>query len=91
MRNVVRYTLARLLLFAAAFGAVWALGWYWLVWDELTVLWTALVALAISGVASYWLLGGMRSDLAADVEQRARRVAARIDESRRAEDDDPPP
>jgi hypothetical protein len=90
MSSVVRYTLARLGLFAAAFGLVWALGGYWLVWDRLTVLWTALVALAMSGVVSFWLLGGLRSQLASDVEERARRVAARIDESRRAEDDPPP-
>jgi hypothetical protein len=43
MSSVVRYTLARLGLFGAAFGLVWALGGYWLVWDRLTVLWTALV------------------------------------------------
>jgi hypothetical protein len=90
MSSVVRYSLARLGLFAAAFGLVWALGGYWLVWDQLTVLWTALVALAMSGVVSFWLLGGLRSQLASDVEERARRVAARIDESRRAEDDPPP-
>jgi Protein of unknown function (DUF4229) len=90
MSSVVRYTLARLGLFGAAFGLVWALGGYWLVWDRLTLLWTALVALAMSGVVSFWLLGGLRSQLASDVEERARRVAARIDESRRAEDDPPP-
>jgi hypothetical protein len=86
MSSLVRYTLARLLLFAVAFGLVWTVGMRWLVWDELTLLWTTLVALVLSGVASYWLLGGLRDALARDVEARARRVAARIDESRRAED-----
>jgi hypothetical protein len=66
---------------------VWAVGFAWLTWDMLTALWTALVALAVSGIASFWLLGGLRDDLAKDVEARARRMATRLDESRRAEDD----
>ena len=86
MNSFVRYTLARVLLFAAMFGLVWAVGFLWLTWDQLTVLWTALVALALSGLASYWLLGGLRADLARDVEARAHRMAARLDESKRAED-----
>ena len=87
MTSFLRYTGARLLLFAAAFGLVWAIGSYWLTWDQLTVMWTALVALAMSGIASYWLLGSLRDDLARNVERRAQRMATRIDESRRAEDD----
>ena len=86
MRNFVRYTLARALLFAVAFCLVWAVGFRWLVWDQLTILWTALIALTVSAFASYWLLGSIRDDLARDVEQRARRMGTRVDESRRAED-----
>jgi len=86
MRNFVRYTLARALLFGVAFALVWAVGFAWLTWDELTVLWTALIALTLSGLGSYWLLGGLRDDLARDVEERARRMSARVDDSRRAED-----
>lgn len=86
MRSFVLYTLARLVLFLLAFGLVWAVGFGWLSWDQLTVLWTALVALALSGVASYWVLGRLRDDFATDVDRRARRIAERIEESRRAED-----
>jgi hypothetical protein len=87
MRSFVRYTLARMLLFAVSFGVVWLVGFDWLTWDLLTVLWTAMVALAVSGIASWWLLGKLRDDLATDVEARARRMTERLDRSRRAEDD----
>lgn len=87
MRSFVVYTLARLLLFAACFGLVWAVCFSVLPWNQTTVLGTALVALAISGVSSFWVLARFRNDLARDVEARAQRIAERIDESRRAEDD----
>ncbi len=87
MTSFVRYTGARVGLFLAAFGVVWAVGGAWLSWDQLTVLWTALVALAVSAIASYWLLSGLRDDLAHEVDGRARRIAHRFEESRRAEDE----
>jgi len=86
VKSFVGYTLARLGMFLAAFGLVWAIGFSWLTWDQLTVLWTALVALTVSAVASYWLLAGMRDRLAQDVDRRARRIADRFEEARRAED-----
>lgn len=87
MSPVLRYTLARLGLFVLAFALVWAVGGAWLVWDETTVLWTALLALGLSAVASFVLLGRLRGEMAERVQQRAQRVARAIDESRRAEDD----
>ncbi len=86
MRSFVGYTLARMAVFGVAFGLVWAVGFSWLTWDQLTVLWTALVALAVSAVVSYWLLAGLRDRLARDVDSRARRIADRFEEARRAED-----
>jgi len=86
VRSFVLYTLARIGMFLVAFGLVWAVGFSWLTWDQLTVLWTALVALAVSAVASYWLLAGLRDHLAQDVDRRARRIADRFEEARRAED-----
>lgn len=86
MRSFAGYTLARLGVFAAVFGLIWAVGFRWLAWDQLSVLWTALVALAVSAVVSYWLLAGLRDRLARDVDSRARRIADRFEESRRAED-----
>lgn len=83
---VLRYTLARLALFAAAFGLVWLVGGAWLVWDQVSVLWTALVALTLSAVASFVLLRGMRAELAERLHGGATRMSDRLDESRRSED-----
>jgi len=83
---VLRYTLARLALFGAAFGLVWLMGGAWLVWDQVSVLWTALVALALSAVASFVLLRGMRAELAGRLQGGATRMSDRLDESRRSED-----
>ncbi|MDO9379295.1 MAG: DUF4229 domain-containing protein [Nocardioidaceae bacterium] len=87
MTPVIRYTLARLGLFLVAFALVWAvclpLGYRW---TSITALWTALVALAISAVASFALLGRLRDQVAERVQVRAERMSARIEESRRAED-----
>jgi len=83
---LVRYTLARLALFALAFGLLWGAGWSFLVWDEVSVLSTALVALALSGIASWFLLQRLRDELSTHVAGRAARVAGAIEESRRAED-----
>ncbi|MBA3720341.1 MAG: DUF4229 domain-containing protein [Nocardioidaceae bacterium] len=83
---MLRYTLARLALFAAAFGLVWLVGGAWLVWDQVSVLWTALVALALSAVASFVLLRGMRAELAERLHGGAARMSDRLDESRRSED-----
>ncbi len=83
---VLRYTLARLALFAAAFGLVWLVGGAWLVWDQVSVLWIALVALALSAVASFVLLRGMRAELAERLHGGATRMSDRLDESRRSED-----
>ncbi len=83
---VLRYTLVRLALFGAAFGLVWLMGGAWLVWDQVSVLWTALVALALSAVASFVLLRGMRAELAERLQGGATRMSDRLDESRRSED-----
>lgn len=88
MSAFVRYTLARLGLFAVAFGLVWAVGSPWLVWDGFTVAATALIAMALSAVASWFLLRRLRDELSAHVAGRAHRVASAIEESRRAEDHD---
>lgn len=88
MSTFVRYTLARLALFVIAFGLVWLVAFNWIAWTEVTILWTALIALVLSAVASIVLLRGMRDELAQQVQGRAERMSQRIEESRRAEDVD---
>lgn len=83
---LMRYTLARLALFAGAFALVWLVGGTWLVWDEVSVLWTALIALVISALASFVLLRGLRADLAERLHAGTARMNNRLDESRRSED-----
>ena len=87
MKALALYTLARLALFGVAFGVVWLVASRWLDWNEITVLWTALIALVVSAIASWLLLGRLRDAVAAEVEGRARRVAAAYESSRSAEDD----
>jgi membrane protein implicated in regulation of membrane protease activity len=86
VKPFVVYTLARLLLFLAAWALVWAVTSIWVEWNSVTALWTALVALAISAVASLVLLRGLRDRFALQVQDRAQRIARRYDAAKRKED-----
>jgi hypothetical protein len=80
------YTGLRLLLFAASAAVV---GGIWLaVADSANVMWILIIALVVSGVASYTLLGRQRSALARHVDERARRASAKFEEMRAKEDAD---
>ncbi|MBA2740173.1 MAG: DUF4229 domain-containing protein [Nocardioidaceae bacterium] len=87
MRALIMYTVARVWLFLITFGLLWVVGSRWLTWNEQTVLALAVAALVVSAVASLWLLRGLRADLSAHVDARARRVSQTLDNARRAEDD----
>jgi uncharacterized membrane protein YdjX (TVP38/TMEM64 family) len=88
VKPFVLYTLARVLLFAAAWALVWAVASVWLAWSSVTALWTALLAMVVSSVASLWLLRGLRQRLAVHVQGRAQRIQARYETARRKEDVD---
>jgi uncharacterized membrane protein len=80
------YTGLRLLLFAASVVVV---GGAWLAFDEsANVMWVLLVSLALSGLASYFLLGRQRAALARHVDDRARRASERFEELKAKEDAD---
>jgi uncharacterized membrane protein len=80
------YTLLRLLLFAASVAVV---GGIWLaVTDSANVMWVLIIALVVSGLASYFLLGRQRSALAHHVDERARRATAKFEEMKAKEDVD---
>lgn len=87
MKAFVLYTIARLALFAAAFGLIWLLFARWLEWSAVSALYTAIVALIISSVASLFLLRSLRDEFAAHVARRADRAKAAYDARRAAEDD----
>jgi hypothetical protein len=80
------YTLLRLAVFAASVAVV---GGIWLaVSGSANVMWVLIIALVISGLASYFLLGRQRSALARHVDERARRATAAFDEMKAKEDAD---
>ncbi len=88
MKTFATYTAARLGLFLVAFGLVWLIGRRFLDSFDATILWSALLALLISSVASIFLLRGLRESLAAQVEGRALRMSRRYEEARTQEDRD---
>lgn len=88
MKAFWTYTLARLGLFALAFVVVGLVASIWLDVNRISILWVLLISLIVSGIASVFLLSGLRDKLAVNVQQRAARMSQRIEESRSAEDVD---
>ena len=86
MKEFWIYTGMRLGLFA---GSVALVGGIWLaIAGTANVMWVLIIALVISGLASFFLLGRQRTALAQHVDDRARRVTARIEEMNAKEDVD---
>ena len=80
------YTLARLALFLVTWVAL--TGGAAVITGEPYPVITLLLAFAISGVGSYYVLSGPRDALARKVEARASRASARYEEMRSREDID---
>lgn len=88
MKEFIVYTGLRILLFVASLAVVLGL-WALLSGPEqIPVLWPVLVAFALSGVASYFLLNRQREAFARRVEERAHRATAAFEERRAREDKD---
>ncbi|HET7431944.1 MAG TPA: DUF4229 domain-containing protein [Nocardioides sp.] len=86
MKEFWIYTGLRLGLFAATAAVVFGI---WLaVADSANVMWVLIIALVVSGVASYAVLGRQRSALAQHVDARARRATEKFEEMRAREDAD---
>jgi Protein of unknown function (DUF4229) len=81
MRATFAYSLARFLLFAAAFGLVYLAGARGLLLFGL--------ALVISGIISFVVLSRLRDTMSGAITSRIRSFRERLDEGSRAEDDDP--
>ena len=84
MKEFWIYTGLRLLLFLATLAVVF--GVWLLLADQVPLLWAVVIAFAISGVASYFLLDRSREALARRVQARADRAAAAL-EARRAKEE----
>jgi membrane protein implicated in regulation of membrane protease activity len=86
MKEFWLYTLLRIGIFLAwviTVIAVWAL-----VAGSVPVMWAVVIAFALSGITSYFLLARQREALARRVEVRAQRMSAAFEESRAKEDVD---
>ena len=86
MREFVVYTALRLVMFAAAFAIISGI---WLaVSDSVPVMWALIIALVVSGIASYVVLDRQRERFARRVDERARRATAAFEAMKAREDAD---
>lgn len=90
MRSVAVYTAGRL----GLFGLCWALVWVVVAlvedwrWSQSTALLSALFALVVSSLLSVVLLARQRETVARQVQARAQRISAALEQSRAKEDVD---
>jgi hypothetical protein len=88
VKEFLVYTGLRILLFIAMVALVVGV-WSLLDGDgRINVLWPVVIAFALSGVASYFLLNRQRDAFARKVEERAARATAAFEERRAREDRD---
>jgi uncharacterized membrane protein len=88
VKEFLVYTTLRILLFIGMVGLVVGV-WTLLDGDgEVNLLWPVVIAFALSGIASYFLLNRQRDAFARKVEERAARATAAFDERRAREDSD---
>lgn len=88
VKEFLVYTGLRILLFVAVLGTVLTI-WALVSPDgRVNALWAVVLALVISGVASYFLLARQREAFARKVDARASRASAAFEERRAREDAD---
>lgn len=86
MKEFLVYTGLRLALLVGALGLI--TGIWFLVADEVPLLWALVLAFIVSGIGSYYLLDRQRAAFGQRVEERAARATARFEESKSREDVD---
>lgn len=86
MKEFWIYTGLRVLLFLATLAVVF--GVWLLLADQVPVLWAVVIAFAISGVGSFYLLDHSREAFARKVQARAERASAAFEAQRSKEDVD---
>lgn len=86
MKEFWVYTLMRLGLFLGSFAIVF--GIWFLITGDVPVIWVVVIAFAVSGVGSYFLLERQREQFAVKVEGRAAKVSRKLEEQRAKEDAD---
>ena len=86
VKEFVVYTLMRLVMFVAAFAIVAGI---WLaVAGSVPIMWALVIALAVSGMASYFVLNRQRERFAQRVDERARKASAAFEALKAREDAD---
>jgi len=88
VRSFLLYTVARFGLFVGTFGLIWLIVGWFLPWTSRNIVWTGVLAVLLSAVASIYLLRGLRDDLARSARSRAEQVTDRLERARRKEDVD---
>ncbi|KAA1428348.1 DUF4229 domain-containing protein [Nocardioides antri] len=86
MKEFWVYTLLRLGLFFGS-GAI-VFGIWFLITGDVPLIWVIVIAFAVSGVASYFLLERQREKLAEKVQGRAAKAAEKFEQQRAKEDAD---
>ena len=86
VKEFVIYTGMRIGLFLSSLVIV--IGVWMLIAGEVPILWAVVIAFALSGIGSYFLLNRQREAFARRVEERAQRMSARYDEMKTKEDVD---
>ena len=87
VKEFLVYTLMRIGLFVTSLAVVIGV-WAALNDGEVSAIWAVVIAFAMSGLASYFLLDRQRAALARRVEERAGRVTQRYEDIRSREDRD---
>jgi hypothetical protein len=86
VKEFVVYTAMRIGLFLTSLAVV--VGIWMLITGEVPILWAVVIAFALSGVGSYFLLNRQREAFARRVDERARRMSERYEEMKSKEDAD---
>jgi hypothetical protein len=81
------YTGLRVLLFVASLITVMLI-WSLFTEGRVPALWSVVIAFAVSGVLSYFLLNRQRDAFARRVEERAARASSAFEERKAREDQD---
>lgn len=82
----LRYTLYRIGVFAVAFAVIWAVFYALDIGGKGAPILVAGLAVAVSGLVSYFLLNSQRDAMSAALVERVERAKARIEEGAAAED-----
>ena len=86
VKEFVIYTAMRIGLFISSLVVVF--GIWMLIAGEVPILWAVVIAFALSGIGSYFLLNRQREAFARRVQERAERLSTRYDEMKTREDVD---